>query len=330
MHACFDSFLVAVAGFFRYDSRENHFKAREMFSLNARVGSFYVLVAGTLWGSMGVFVRHFNAVGLGTMEIAWYRNLFGLLTVGCWLLLKNRTLLKFRIKDLWCFLGTGLGSLFLLNVTYYTAMQFTSLAVAGVLLYTAPIFVMLLSALFFRETVTRRKLIALVLAFVGCALVSGIGSDSRISTPGLLWGLGAGITYALYSIFSRFAIDRGYGSWTITFWSFVLSFLASSCFSDRQLLSVVWQQPAELGWAAAMGVVTNFLPYVLYGMGLQTIENGRASILASVEPVVAALFSLLLFREPMGMTGALGIGLVLGAILILSRQKETDANKVPL
>ena len=197
-----------------------------------KLGPIYVLTAGTLWGSMGVFVRHFNAAGLGTMEIAWFRNLFGLLAVGGYLLLFHRELLRFRWKDLWCFLGTGLGSLFLLNVTYYTAMQYTSLAVAGVLLYTAPIFVMLLSALFFRESVTRRKLLALVLAFAGCALVSGLGSDSRVSTLGLLWGLGAGLTYALYSIFSRFAIDRGYGSWTITFWSFVFSFAASSFFCD--------------------------------------------------------------------------------------------------
>lgn len=287
--------------------------------MKKRIGPVFVLTAGTLWGSMGVFVRHFNAIQLGTMEIAWFRNLFGLLTVGCYLALFHRELLKFRWKDLWCFVGVGLGSLFLLNVTYYTAMQYTSLAVAGVLLYTAPIFVMLLSALFFRETVTKQKLLALTLAFLGCALVSGIGSDSRISTLGLLWGLGAGISYASYSIFSRFAIERGYGSWTITFWAFVFCFVASSFFCDWSLLGTVWAAPAELGWAAAMGIITNFLPYVFYGLGLETMENGRASILASVEPVVAALFSLFLFHEAMGLGSAVGILLVLTAIITLSR-----------
>ena len=293
--------------------------------MKQRLGPLYVLAAGTFWGSMGVFVRHFNAAGLGTMEIAWFRNLFGLLTVGGYLLLFHRELLVFRLKDLWCFAGTGLGSLFLLNVTYYTAMQYTSLAVAGVLLYTAPIFVMLLSALLFRETVTRRKLLALVLAFLGCALVSGFGSDSRISTPGLLWGLGAGITYALYSIFSRYAITRGYGSWTITFWSFVFCFLGSSFFCDWTLVGAVLTHPAELGWAVSMGVITNFLPYVLYGLGLETMENGRASILASVEPVVATLFSVLLFRESLQISAVIGVVLVLTAILTLSHSKKTVA-----
>jgi len=286
--------------------------------MKRKLGTIYVLSAGTFWGSMGVFVRHFNAAGLGTMEIAWFRNLFGLLAVGGYLAIFRRELLRLRLKDLWCFAGAGLGSLFLLNVTYYTAMQYASLAVAGVLLYTAPIFVMLFSALFFKEAVTKRKLFALALAFVGCALVSGIGSDSQISALGLFWGLGAGISYALYSIFSRFCLQRGYNTWTITFWAFVFCFAASCFFCDWQIIGLVWTQPVELGWAAAMGIITNFLPYVFYGLGLSTMENGRASILASVEPVVAALFSVLLFREPMGLTSAVGMLLVLGALLVLS------------
>ena len=282
------------------------------------LGPVFVLAAGTLWGSMGVFVRHFNAIGLGSMEIAWFRILFGLIAIGVYLTLFHRELLKIRPRDLWCFAGTGIGSLFLLNLTYYTAMRYTSLAVAGVLLYTAPIFVMLLSALLFRETVTKKKLLALVLAFLGCALVSGIGTDSRVSTTGLLWGLGAGITYALYSIFGRFAIDRGYSSWTMTFWSFVLCFAVSCFFCDWSLLGTVWTTPAEIGWAVAMGITTGFLAYVFYGLGLERMEGSRASILASVEPVVAALFSVLLFHEPMGIGGVAGMVLVLSAIVILS------------
>lgn len=288
--------------------------------MNRSLGPVYVLTAGSLWGLMGVFVRHFSALGLAPADIAWLRVLFGLIVVGIYLAVGHRELMKIRLRDLWCFAGTGIGSLFLLNLTYYTAMEHTSLAVAGVLLYTAPIFVMLLSALLFRERITARKLLALALAFLGCALVSGLGGGSRISGQGLFWGLGAGLTYALYSIFGRFAIRRGYGSWTITFWSFVFCFLASCLFCDRQALAPVCAEPLQLGWAAAMGVITAFLPYVFYGMGLERMEPSRASILASVEPVVAALCSVLLFREPLGPGGVIGIALVLSAIVILSQK----------
>lgn len=293
--------------------------------MKKKLGTAYMLLAGAFWGSAGIFVRHFNTAGLGTMEIVWFRNLFGLLFVGGYLALFHRELLRFRLKDLWCIAGTGLGSVFLMNVTYYTAMQYASLAVVGVLLYTAPIFVMLLSALFFKEPLTKRKLVALALVFVGCALVSGIGGDSQVSTPGLFWGLSAGFTYAIYPIFSRLCLRRGYNTWTITFWAFVFCFLASCLFCDWNKVCMVWTQPQEMVWAVALGVITNVLPYVFYGLGLETMETGRAAILASVDPVVAALFSVLLFHEPMGVSSAIGMLLVLSAITVLSLPGKNHA-----
>ncbi len=286
--------------------------------------SLSILAAGSLWGLMGIFVRHFNALGTGPMEIGMIRVVTGLLIVGLYLALGRRELLRIRLKDLWCFFGTGVGSLMLMNWTYFTAMEHTSLAVAGVLLYTAPIFVMLLSAVLFRESITKRKLLALALAFGGCVLVSGLGTGSRVSPLGLLFGLGAGISYAMYSIFGRFAIQRGYGSWTITFYSFLFCSIATAFLCDRALLTPVASRPAELPWILALGLVTAFAPYVLYSLGLEAMDNSRASILASIEPVVAALVSLLVFREPMTLSAAMGILLVLSAIVLLSVQTKKD------
>ena len=281
-----------------------------------------ILAAGVLWGVMGIFVRHFNALGLGSMEIGTLRVLTGLLITGLYLLLRHRELLKIRLRDIWCFLGTGICSLFLMNLTYFTAMQHTSLAVAGVLLYTAPIFVMLLSAALFREKITGKKLLALALAFFGCVLVSGLGTDSRISAAGLLFGLGSGISYALYSIFGRYAIRRGYGSWTMTFYSFLFCGILSLFLCDWKVTAPIFTQPVELLWVVGLGFVTAFSPYVLYSLGLELVENSRASILASIEPVVAAIVSVVVFAEPMSLTAACGIALVLAAIILLSIHKK--------
>ena len=280
-----------------------------------------ILAAGTLWGTMGIFVRHLQSRGLSSLEIGTLRTLMGVLITGVYLFLRHRSLLKIRLKDLWCFLGTGIVSLFFMNLTYFTAMKHTSLAVAGVLLYTAPIFVMLLSAALFREKITRKKLLALALAFFGCVLVSGLGSDSRVSLPGLLFGLGAGISYAMYSIFGRYAIRRGYGSWTMTFYTFLFCSVLNVFLCDWQLVLPVAAEPVELLWIAALGLVTAFGPYVLYSLGLESMDNGRASILASIEPVVAAVISVVIFREALSLIAALGIALVLSAILILSKKE---------
>ena len=152
-----------------------------------------VLLAGTLWGSMGLFVRKLNAVGLYALDIVQLRIAISLVLVGLYLLIFARDKLRVRLRDLWCFAGTG--------------MQEASLSVMAVLLYTSPAFIMLLSVLLFRETLTRQKLLALVLTFTGCCLVSGLGSGSAVSMKGLLLGLGSGFFYALYSIFSRYAIE---------------------------------------------------------------------------------------------------------------------------
>lgn len=294
-----------------------------------RLAPISVLTGGILWGTMGVFVRHFNRLGLAALDVGQIRMTAGLIMVGLYLALFHRELLRVRLRDLWCFVGTGVGSLLLMILCYYTAMEHTSLAVAGVLLYTAPIFVMLLSALLFRERITGRKLLALALAFTGCALVSGLGSDSRISPAGLLWGLGAGLSYAMYSIFGRFAIRRGYGSWTMTFWSFFFCALTGAFLCDWSAIGAVLTQPVQWGWSLLMGLVTAFLPYVLYSLGLVHMESGRASVLASLEPVVAALISVFWFHEPMGPGGILGIILVMTAIVLLSVQRKDTHVKPP-
>lgn len=162
-----------------------------------------VLLAGIFWGSMGLFVRQLNAAGLYAIDVMQLRVLASAIFVGLYLLLFDRQKLRLRPRDIWCFAGSGICSLMLFSWCYFTGMQAASLAVMAVLLYTAPVFVMLMSIVFFREKLTGAKLTALVLCLAGCVLVSGVGSSERLGLRGLLLGLGAGFGYALYSILRR-------------------------------------------------------------------------------------------------------------------------------
>lgn len=284
-----------------------------------------VLAAGSLWGLMGIFVRHFSAAGLGPLEVTEIRIIMGLLIVGVYLLLSHRDALRVRLRDLWCFLGTGILSLLLFSCCYFSAMNYTSLAVAAVLLYTAPVFVMLMSLLLFREKLTARKVLALALAFAGCVLVSGLGSGDAVSPTGLLLGLGSGFFYALYSIFGRYAIDRGYHAWTLTFYTFLFCGLGGAFLTDWDAIGTVVAGDGMGVWVVVMGIVTAFLPYVLYSLGLEHMESSRASILASIEPVIGTLVSVFVFHEAITVGGVLGIVLVLLAVAILSAPKQRTA-----
>ena len=284
-----------------------------------------VLAAGCLWGSMGVFVRHLNAAGLSAMQIVEIRSVItAVLTLAGTAIFRPR-LLRIRLRDLWCFAGTGLCSVLFFNFCYFRAMEYMSLSAAAVLLYTAPVFVMLLSALLFREKLSWRKAAACALAVGGCVLVSGVAGGGTVwSAAGLLLGLGAGFGYALYSIFSRFAINRGYTAVTVTVYTFLFAALGGIPLTDFGPVA----QALRAGGAATAGfwllyaVVTTVLPYLLYTYGLHGVENSVASVIASVEPVVATLLGLLFFTEVPGPAAVIGMGLVLAAVCLLSLHRR--------
>ena len=283
-----------------------------------------VLAAGTFWGTMGFFARSLYGAGFGPLEVAQTRITTGLVFVGLYILLFNRKLFCVKWKDIWCFLGTGIVSLLLFSTCYFSALNYTSLAVAAILLYTAPFFVMLMSLLLFKEKMNGKKVLALILAFTGCVLVSGVGGDQAFSWIGILLGLGSGFFYALYSIFGRYAINRGYGAWTMTFYTFLFCSVGCAFLCDWQVIGASFAADSSVAWwVLGLGFVTAFLPYVLYSLGLEKMESSKASILASVEPVVSALFGVFVFHETMTIWGVLGILMVLGAIIVLNVKQKS-------
>lgn len=283
-------------------------------------GMVCVLAAAVLWGMMGLYVRQFTAAGLSAWDTTALRIFCGLVFVAVYLLLFRRDRFRVRLRDLWIFFGTGVCSLLFFSWCYFASINRTSLSVAGVLLYTAPVFVMLLSALLFRERITGRKLLALLLAVMGCALVSGIlTGHARVDAVGLLLGLGSGFGYALYSIFSRYAIDRRYDFWTILFYTFLFCSVCCLPFARWQTIVPVLSGSERLILLMlAMGFFTAFLAYGLYTIGLERMESSRAAIIASLEPVVGTVIGFLVFREVPQWDSILGIGLVLAAIGVLS------------
>lgn len=293
---------------------------QKMNNGNKAVSGLLILLAGSLWGFMGLLVRSLNEVNLTSMDICFVRAAVTFVCMFLGLLIADRNAFKIRLKDIWCFIGTGAFSVAFFNYCYFKTIALTSLSVAAVLLYTAPAFVMLMSALLFKEKFTRRKLLALLLAFLGCAFVSGIiGGEGILTLSGILCGLGAGFGYALYSIFGRYALERGYGSVTISFYTFFFAMLSSLFFVDAgEIVSVALGSRQLLLKSVFLVLLVTLFPYLSYTKGLQGVENGTASVLASVEPVVATLVGVLIYKEKMTLQNVVGICLVLGSIVLIN------------
>lgn len=287
-----------------------------------------VMLAAAMWGIIGVFVREMTELGLSRMQIALLRSLVAAVAMIPVVGLTDRKLFKARWKDLWCFAGTGIVSLTMMNLCYFTAMQHTTLSVAAVLLYTAPAFVLLFSAVLFKEKLTIARLGALALVFGGCVMVTGAlgGGAQKITPTGILYGLGAGLSYAMYSIFGRFALNRGYHTLTLTFYTFWFSVLGTIPFAKTGDL-IHRMTPAVWLYAAGIGILCCVLPYLLYTKGLSKIDNGTASMLATLEPAVATLVSVWFFGEPLTWYNIIGIAFLFAGIMVLSRTSSREEDR---
>lgn len=288
------------------------------------MGTVLILAAGTLWGCMGAFVRYLETLGLQSLDMVLIRAVTTTILMFVFLLLYDRNLLKIKWKDLWCFVGTGIVSIVFFNYCYFTSITMTSLSVAAVLLYTAPAFVMLFSRILFGEKLTAKKIGAVALTVVGCVFVTGMaGGGESLSPLGILIGLGAGIGYALYSIFSRFAIERGYNTFTISFYTFFMASIGVIPLADvRRTVSIVCSGVDKIGAAFLFGFLSAVLAFLLYTEGLSRMDNGRAAIIASIEPVVATLVGMFVYGEILSLTQWIGVALVLGAIVMCNLKKQ--------
>ena len=276
-----------------------------------------ILIAASGWGIIGVFSRPLAAVGLNVVQVTFVRSLTVLAGMAVLLLIKDRALPRVRLKDMWIFLGTGLVSIVFFNVCYFLTIERTTLAAASILLYTAPCFVMLMSACFFKEKITLQKVAALVLAFVGCALASGFAGGD-IGLGALLTGLGAGLGYASYSIFGKVALEK-YQTFTVIFYTFVISTVCLFPFAGLPAIASVFAaRPEGIAPALGLGLVSTFMPYVFYTYGLKYVEAGKASVLAFAEPMVAAVAGIVMFSEPLHTKNVAGIALIFAAIVLLN------------
>ena len=283
-----------------------------------KLAPFFVLAAGILWGMMGIYVRRLNSLGFTTIEIVTVRSVMTAILLLIVLFFYKKEMLKIRLKDIWCFWGTGICSIVFFNYCYFKAITMTSLSVAAVLLYTAPAIVMILSAVLFHEKITVVKMIALIATFMGCIFVTGlVGNTGTLTASGILMGLGAGLGYALYSIFSRFALERGYHSLTISCYTFVFASIGTLPLADIKVIYGACEKDlGMLGFYLVFAMVSTVIPYILYTLGMTALENSKASIIASVEPVTATLLGVIFFHEKMTIQNLIGIVLVLGAIVI--------------
>ena len=290
----------------------------------------YIILAGALWGTSGVFVHFLAPYGITSVQMTAVRGTVSFLCLAGYALMKDRTLFRASRRELLLYACMG-AAIFATSTLYYTAMQLTSVATAVVLMYTAPIYVMIFSVLFLGESLSRGKMASVALMLVGCCLVSGIIGGLKFDLIGILLGVFTGIMYAVYNIVTKVAMKQGGRPVSATTYSFLtMGAIAIPFCGPGALVSAASQEPlVTVPLLVGLGIVTCVMPYFLYTLSMRHLSAGTATSLGIVEPMAATLYSVAFLKESIDVFQIIGIVLILLAVVFLSKEEslaDTDAS----
>lgn len=281
-----------------------------------------VLIGATLLGSMGAWGRAVYRFEDDPLLVVTWRALIGVAVLAGFLGATRPSLLRIPLSAIPFFLAYGFFGVTLNFWAYFSAVKYTTLAVAITLLYMYPMYVTLFSALALGERLTRAKLAAAGLAVFGSALVAQIHEAEflRLNLRGIVFGLATGLSMAAYSILGKRAVAR-YAPWTVVLYAFaggaLFLVLGSGCG-----LAAAWTYPWQAWlWIVGLALVPSLGGYALFTLGLRDLPASQVSIIATWEVVTAALFGWFLFGEHLTAAQLLGAALVCAGIAWIQRIK---------
>ena len=281
-------------------------------------GYAFIVAAAVLWGMIGPFSRLAFQEGIAPMEVAFWRALLA------WILFGGHAIIRREVrlypKDIPYILVFGVCGVSLFYFAYQMAVKQGGAALAAVLLYTAPAWVIILSWIFLKESITPTKILALVLTLIGISAIS-MGQDadqgsSPISVSAIVFGLTSGFCYSLYYIFGKYFTGR-YSSYNLFLYVLPIGALGL-------LPWVTFTPKTPTCWLALMSlvIISTYGANSCYYLGLKYLDAGRASITATIEPVVAAVVAYFWWSEVITVQSYMGGAVILCAVILMIRSGE--------
>jgi drug/metabolite transporter (DMT)-like permease len=287
------------------------------------------LTATVLWSSTGVFISYLNRTyAVPSLVMAFWRDLFVTLGLGLAFAFFLRAKFNLPRGQFGFMILYGL-VLALFNSTWTFSVQFNGAAVATVLAFSSPAFTAVLSHWILKERITPLKLVSIGLSILGTVLVSNaLNAAAWRGNPfGIGFGLVTGLVFACYNLMGKTAANREIDSWTTMLYSFgaatVFLFLFNLIFDAASATPVIanffWLKDSLPAWEILLFLA---LGPTLCGFGLYTLSLGYlpatvTNLIASLEPVLTAIWAFLVFGEQLGGPQVLGGLLVFGGVVLL-------------
>lgn len=292
-------------------------------------GYTYVLIAASLWATLGLFYKVLvQWYGLSLIGIVFWRALIAAITLFLILSVSSRRQLIIAKKDAWVFLALGSLGIAGFFAIYIYAISQIGMGVAAILLYTAPVWVALFSVLYLKEYMTIAKITALLMTVMGMMLVGWRYNFGGIQLEigGMVAGLGAGLGYAAHILLSKTAVQRGYAPWVVNAYGFGIGALILFIFQDSgEIIRIISNWRISI-WLIILGLLPTLVGGVAFYSGLRRLPASDASIIATVEPVIASLLGWSVFSEPLYVPQIIGGVLILASVIVIQISGRTAVN----
>lgn len=293
-----------------------------------KIINLFPVLAGICWGSAGIFVRELQAAGLSNFTIIFGRLTMTVILVGLYMLIKDRKLFHLNKKDIPVVAFTGILGFGLMNIFYNYSIQYLSLSLAAVLLCTAPVYVIIFGAIFFKERITPLKIACMLAVLFGCLLMTGVIETGHLqwSVFGIVVGVLCSLSNAVCTIGCNEASGvRGIHPVTLLFYNSLFALIPMPFIADfGELTTYIAADPVKgIGIFFMNSLIASLLPNLFFNIAFIYMESGVVSILASgAEPTSALIFGILIFSEIPTLPGFIGMVIVIGAIIVLTNSKN--------
>ena len=294
-------------------------------------GYIYILIGATLWGVSGAVAKSLFNIGISPAELVHIRLTLATLTLGLLLVFFDRKRMVVALKDLPYFLILGFIGVAGVQYSYYYTISKIHVGPAVLIQYLSPMWVALYAFIFQKEPFTKGKIIALLLAVLGCyCTVGGYRVDLlKLNRIGIVSGLISSFFFSFYALYGEKGLKK-YDPWTLLLYGF--GFGAVFYWILISPIKILNQGYSFEVWMAFLfiAIFSTLIPFGLYFKGMERVRATRASITATWEPVVAGITAYFVLGEilfPLQVLG--GIGVII-AVVLLQMANERNAPPPPI
>lgn len=290
--------------------------------------ALFVALSAASFGFLGVPVRFLHDNGFAPLDITAVRLFVTTIALVIVALVVDRGLFKVRKRDLLFFILFGFFKL-MSDVTLFRAQLTIDLSLSTLLQMTAPYYVLVISLFLFRERITLMKILAMLVAFIGCIFVTGVitGGMHSLDFVGVASALISGLFFGLYTIGCKLSSDKGYKPVTTMMYTFLFASLMTIPFAnDVKVVESFVDVHLILG-VLSLGILMTLIPFFVSTWGVQKLEASKVSLISVMEVITACIVGYFLFDEEMTVLNIIGMSLVVASIVIMDLKINREIRK---